>query len=176
MNVLLTINKKTFFILIIFLTTTTHISAQKSDSTFWNQVRFGGGLGLNFGDNYFSATIAPSAIYEFNKHIATGLGLNATFNNQKGHFKTTILGGSLIALGNIFQTFQLSAEYEHLHVNRRYNVNLGIPDDRYWSPALFLGAGYRSRNVTFGIRYDILYNHTKSIYADSWMPFVRFYF
>ncbi|MFL1011062.1 alpha-ketoglutarate decarboxylase [Flavisericum labens] len=150
--------------------------AQEKNNKFWDQVRFGGGLGLNFGDGFFSATIAPSAIYEFNKHFASGIGLNATFNNQKSVYKSTILGGNLIALANIIDAFQLSAEYEQLHLNRRYNVNLNITDDSYWAPALFLGAGYRSGSITLGVRYDLLYDETKSVYADPWMPFIRFYF
>ena len=71
---------------------------------------------------------------------------------------------------------QLSTEFEELNVNRRYDINLNIQDENYWSPALFLGVGYRSGNVTFGIRYDVLYDKDKSIYFDPWAPFVRFYF
>ena len=71
---------------------------------------------------------------------------------------------------------QLSTEFEQLNVNRKYNVNLNIEDDNYWIPALFLGVGYKSGNVTIGIRYDVLYDNEKSIYADPWAPFIRFYF
>ena len=41
-------------------------NAQETRSQFWQQVRFGGGIGLSFGDGFFSGTLAPSAIYEFN--------------------------------------------------------------------------------------------------------------
>jgi len=176
MNLILSINKKTIFFLIIISFCFQNTIAQEAKSYFWNHVRFGGGLGLNFGDEFFSATIAPSGIYEFDKNFALGLGLNATFNNQKSVYKSTILGGSLIGLYNPITDIQLSAEFEQLNVNRRYNVNLNIRDDNYWIPALYMGAGYRSGNVTFGIRYDVLYNNEKSIYADPWAPFVRFYF
>ncbi|GAA3645714.1 hypothetical protein GCM10022397_33280 [Flavivirga jejuensis] len=150
--------------------------AQQKNSYFWSHVRFGGGIGLNFSNNFFSGTLAPSAIYEFDKPFALGLGLNGTFDNQKGVYKSTILGGSLLGLFNVIDEIQLSAEFEQLNVNRRYNFNLNIPNENYWSPALFLGAGYRNGNVTFGIRYDVLYDENKSIYIDPWVPFVRFYF
>jgi len=176
MNLILSINKKIVLILIITFFCFQNTTAQEVKSYFWNQVRFGGGLGLNFGDGFFSATIAPSAIYEFDKNFALGLGLNVTFNNQKSVYKSTILGGSLIGLYNPIKDIQLSAEFEQLNVNRRYNVNLNITDDNYWISALYMGAGYRSGNVTFGIRYDVLYDDEKSIYADPWAPFVRFYF
>ncbi|WP_242202928.1 alpha-ketoglutarate decarboxylase [Aestuariivivens insulae] len=173
----LTNNQKTKVCLITFvLGFFGYLSSQESQKDFWNHVRFGGGLGLNFGDGYFSSTIAPSAIYEFNDAFALGLGLNASFVNLKREYKSTILGGSLIGLFNIVNEVQLSAEFENLNVNTRYNVNLNLPRDNYWVPALYLGAGYRSGNVTLGIRYDVLYDKNKSIYIDPWAPFVRFYF
>ncbi|WP_303318726.1 alpha-ketoglutarate decarboxylase [Flavivirga abyssicola] len=170
------INKKTLLIIFVVLFSLNHLIAQQETNHFWSHVRFGGGIGLNFGNDFFSGTLAPSAIYEFNKSFALGLGLNGTFDNQKDVYKSTILGGSLIGLYNVINEIQLSAEFEQLHVNRRYNTNLNILNDNYWSPALFLGAGYRSGNVTFGVRYDILYDDNKSIYIDPWVPFVRFYF
>lgn len=153
-----------------------NISGQEAKSNFWNHVLYGGGIGLNFGDGFFSATIAPSGIYEFNNTVALGVGLNATFNNQKSVYKSTILGGSIIGLFNVIRELQLSAEFEQLNVDRNYNVNLNIEDENYWVPALFIGVGYRNGNVTFGVRYDVLYDEEQSIYRDPWMPFVRFYF
>ncbi|CAH8281304.1 hypothetical protein EV196_101385 [Mariniflexile fucanivorans] len=152
------------------------LNAQENKSDFWNQVRFGGGIGLSFGDNFFSATLAPSAIYEFNNQVALGFGLNGTYNKQKDFYKSTILGGSLIGLFNPVDQIQLSAEFEELHVNRRFDNNLNLENDTYWSPALYVGAGYRNGHVTFGVRYDLLYDENKSIYANAWAPFVRFYF
>lgn len=167
------------YILLIFVmitATTITMQGQENKDDFWSHVRFGGGFGLGFGDGFFSATLAPSAIYEFNETVALGVGLNGTINNQKNVYKSTILGGSFIGLLNVIPELQFSAEFEQLNVNRRYNVNLNIPDDNYWSPALFLGAGYRNGNVTFGVRYDVLFDENKSIYANAWVPFVRFYF
>src|SRR5690606_12956806 len=146
-------------------------SQQNND--FWNHVRYGGGIGLNFGSGFFSGTLAPSAIYEFNEAVALGLGLNGTITNRKGFYKSTIYGGSIIGLINVIPELQLSAEFEQLKVLRSYDAFYNLPNDDYWSPALFLGIGYRSGNITFGIRYDLLFNDDKSIYADPWMPFVR---
>lgn len=149
-------------------------SVQSND--FWKHVRFGGGIGLSFGDGFFSGTLAPSAIYEFNPQFALGVGLNGTYNSRKNFYKSTIFGGSFLGLYNPIQEIQLSAEFEELNVNRKWESHLLIADENYWYPALFVGAGYRTRNVTIGIRYDVLYDKGKSIYADPWMPFVRVYF
>ena len=42
---------------------------------FWSHVRFGGAVGLNFGNNYTEITLAPSAIYDFNRYFSLGVGL-----------------------------------------------------------------------------------------------------
>jgi len=165
--------------LLIFLLLGTNFvlsQEQKEPSNFWNNVRFGGGLGLNFGDDFFYGSISPSGIYEFNNYFALGLGLNATFINQKNSSKSTILGGSLISLFNVVPEFQISAELEQLNVSTKYSALLDINDENYWIPALFIGAGYRSNNATIGLRYDLLYNDDKSLYISPWVPFLRFYF
>jgi hypothetical protein len=151
-------------------------SAQETRSQFWQQVRFGGGIGLSFGDGFFSGTLAPSAIYEFNDQLAFGVGLNGSYNTLKNNYKSTIIGGSVLSLFNVIREIQISSEFELLNVSRNYDSSLGFADENYWYPALFLGGGFRSNNVTFGIRYDVLYNIDRSIYANAWAPFVRVYF
>lgn len=175
-NLILLVIRKFILAFIVALLSFQIAKAQSSNSNFWSHVKYGGELGLNFGDSFFSATISPSAIYQFDDAFALGLGMNATFNNQKNFYKSTILGGSLIGLYNVIPEIQLSAEFEKLNVNRKYEANLNLPNDNYWYPALFIGAGYRTGNVAFGIRYDVLYNREKSIYSEAWAPFARFYF
>ena len=150
---------------------------QKNKSDFWEHVRFGGGIGLGFGDGYFSGTLAPSAIYQFDNQFALGVGLNASYFKRDNLFKSTVLGGSLIGLFSPIREIQLSSEFEQLHVNRDFDQNnVSNADTKYWYPALFLGAGYRQGNFTIGIRYDVLYDEDKSIYGNAWMPFVRVFF
>ncbi len=153
------------------------VSPVKERSAFWSNVRFGGGIGLSFGDGFFSGTLAPSAIYVHNNKWANGIGLNLSYASSRDFFKSTILGGSVITLFNPVELLQLSAEFEELYVNRDFDeAFVGNADDEYWYPALWFGAGYRTGNVTFGIRYDVLYDDDKSIYSDPWHPFVRVYF
>ena len=170
------IHKKAILILLVFLGFHNLMVAQQQTNDFWNHVRFGGGIGLSFGSGFFSGTLAPSAIYEFNPTVAVGVGLNGTISNSKNFYNSTILGGSLIGLVNVIPQLQASAEFEELHVNRKYDSNIILADETYWIPALYLGLGYRSGNVTFGVRYDVLHDRNKSVYADPWIPFVRFYF
>ena len=165
-------------ILFTFCLNSIHAQQKINTSTanFWNHVRFGGGIGLSFGDGYFSGTVAPSAIYQFDTNVALGIGLSASYYKREERYKSTVLGGSIIGLFNPINEIQLSSEFEQLNVNRKFENNLNLEDDNYWYPALFLGAGYRSGNFTVGVRYDVLYDEDKSIYADPWMPFIRVYF
>ena len=169
--------KKVFKVL-FFIGATSFCFGQNTGikSEFWNKVRYGGGIGLGFGNNTFNLAVSPSAIYQANDQLAMGLGL--AFNYSKfRESKLAAYGGGLMTFYNPIRPIQLSAELEQLRVNRSFEV-VGAPnlEDNYWSPALFLGVGYSNRNVTVGIRYDVLYDNEKSIYADPWMPFVRVYF
>lgn len=147
---------------------------QNTKNDFWNNVRFGGGLGLGFTNGGFNGFIAPSALYQFNAQFATGIGLNFNYSKFED-YKFLAYGGSVLSLYNPVRYIQLSAEFEQLRINRSFALDDANSESNYWSPALFLGVGYSNRNVTFGIRYDVLYGN-KSIYADAWMPFVRVYF
>ena len=142
---------------------------------FWEKVSFGGGLGLSFGDGFFSGTIAPSAIYNFNEKFALGVGLNGTYAKDD-FYKATIFGGSIISLYSPIRNLQISAELEELNVSRTFETFDGDYKENYWYPALYMGLGYRSGNLTIGLRYDVLYDREKSIYADPYSPFIRFYF
>ena len=145
------------------------------NSDFWNQVYFGGNLGLGFGNNSFNASISPSAIYQATDQFGVGLGIN--FNYAKFRdAKLVAYGGSILSLFNPIRALQFSAELEQLRVYRELELDGGNLEENYWSPALFLGIGYGNRNVTVGIRYNVLHDQQKSIYADAFMPFVRVYF
>ena len=162
----------------LFFTTIT-IAQQTSmppqpENQFWKNVQIGGGLGLGFGSGYTDISIAPSAIYNFNEYAALGLGLQYKYLKQKDYYASHLYGGSIIGLLNPIRQIQLSAELEQLRVN----VNLegsNSNSQNYWNTALFIGAGYRSGNVTIGARYNVL-DDKNSIYGSAFMPFVRVYF
>ncbi len=168
------VTKLSFFMLI--LCGCTAVFAQQSNARFWDSVRFGGGLGVGFGNGTTAISLSPSALYQFDDQFALGVGLNGSYLSRSDEYNSWILGGSIIGLFNPVRQLQLSAELEPVHVDINYDGRLAIEDENYWYTALFLGAGYRTGNVTFGIRYDVLYDEDESIYADPWLPFVRFYF
>ena len=157
--------------------TTAQDSTLVKKSDFWKNVRFGGGLGLSSTSNFFTLGVSPSAIYDFNDQVSLGLGLNYTYNKFDNRYKSNIYGGSVIGLFNPVREVQISGEFEQLFVNRKFEGTLSdLKDDSYFSPALFLGAGYRTNNVTIGARYNVLFDKEKSVYGDAIVPFVRVYF
>lgn len=144
-------------------------------NSFWDHVSFGGGLGMGFGNETFNIAVSPSAIYHLNEKLAFGTGIS--FNYSK--FQTSKLfayGGTLMTFFNPIRPLQLSAEFEELRVNERYEYFGTNYNYDYWSPALFLGAGYSTNNVTIGLKYDVLYDDRTSIYGTPLMPFIRVYF
>jgi hypothetical protein len=142
-----------------------------NNPSFWSNVRYGGGVGLSFGNDAFLISLTPQAIYQINDFLAAGVGLNYTYS-KVGDTSFNALGGSLITLANPVAALQLSAEFEQLYVNQDF----GFFSEDYWVPALYLGIGYAAGPVTFGIRYDVLYDDFKSLYSTPWLPFVRVYF
>jgi len=171
---------KSLIVLFTFLFTSITFAQEeppKEKSEFWKNVRFGLGGGISTGNGFFSGTLAPNAVYQFDKNFGLGVGLNGTYNKRKGFSKSTIIGGSILGLYNPIQDIQLSAEFEQLNVNQKFEGLLSSATDRnYWVPALLVGAGYRTKFATVGVRYDLLYDEGKSVYANALVPFVRVFF
>jgi len=167
--------KSVLKLVFLFIGFTVMGQSSRMNNDFWSHVYFGGGIGLGFTNGGFNGSISPSAIYRFNDQFATGASLN--FNYAKyNEDKLLAYGGSILSLFDPVPFLQLSVELEQLHINRTLALVGATIEDNYWSPALFLGIGYRNQNITFGLRYDILYDNDKSIYANALMPFVRIYF
>lgn len=148
----------------------------QQDSSFWPKVRFGGNVGIGFSNESFNAILAPAAIYDFNEQFSAGVGIHFGYSDFR-NFEAFNYGASLIGLYNPIPVIQLSAEFEEMGVSRTIKI-IGQEDisDTYWYPALFLGAGYRFGAVSLGLRYDVLYDNEKSIYASAYAPFFRVFF
>jgi hypothetical protein len=168
--------KMTLFLACFFIGSLSCLSQNQSPkSDFWKKVRFGGGIGFNFTNGGFNGSIAPSAIYQFNDIFAAGIGANVNFykfNNQK----FWAYGPSAIVLANPIPQIQISGEIEQLRINSSTQTVNGTIESDFWSPALFIGAGYRTNYATVGIRYNLLHDNQNSIYLNAWVPFVRVYF
>lgn len=143
-------------------------------NSFWDKVQFGGGLGLSIGSGYTDISVSPSAIYNINSVVAVGTGLQFGYVSAKDDYDSTIYGASIIGLVNPIPEIQLSVELEQIKIKTDYE-DYDVSDS-FWNTGLYLGAGYRTANVTVGVRYNVLFDENKSYYNDAFMPFVRVYF
>lgn len=161
----------TFFIFLLI----SGFGFAQNESEFWKHTRFGGTAGLSFSNMYFQASLQPSAIYDFNRYFSAGVGAYFSYLSEKDVQKSTILGPSVIALANPTDYLQISAELLPLYINTKYDDRFLIEDEGYWNTSLFIGLGYTTGPVTFGIQYNVLYKEDESIYSTPYMPFVRVY-
>jgi hypothetical protein len=152
-------------------------TAPQSRNPFWENVQFGGGLGLSFGSGYTDISIAPSAIYNVNPYLAVGLGLQGSYVSSSGYYDSAIYGVSLLTYINPIPQIQLSINLNESRVNNNYQIQGGGNySEDFWNTALFLGAGYRTGNVTIGLAYNVLFDENDNVYGDALTPFVRAYF
>ncbi len=150
-------------------------STPQVENSFWNSVRFGGSLGLNFGNGNFTGIIAPAAIYDFNSIVSAGVGLSGAYASQS-RFNASSFGGSVITMVRPVRFLQLSAEFEELYITRNYKLDGSNLKEQDWVPALWAGLGFTTGNVVTGIRYNLLHDSNKSFYSSAFMPFVSVYF
>lgn len=144
---------------------------QLPQPNFWDNVRFGGGLGFGFGTDITTINVSPSAIYDFDNGFALGLSFGYLYA-KNGDIKSNVLSPGLITLYNPAEQVQLSAEFEHLFISQKF----GSTSFKYDYPALYLGVAYRTGWAAFGVRYDVLYDERDSIYASAFSPIIRVYF
>jgi len=165
--------KYRFLIVIIIVSFNQNFSQEdaKNKGSFWQNVQFGGGINIGFSNNVTNLGISPSAIYNFNENFSAGLGVSYLYAKDK-RFEDAlnVYGGSLIALYRPIKEIQLSSEFEEIILNQSGFKSRNVE-------ALYLGAGYSvGRNITIGVRYDVLYDSNTSIYGSPFSPIVRIYF
>ncbi|WP_396173211.1 hypothetical protein [Flavobacterium sp.] len=153
-----------------------YVGVQQPKSDFWRHVQFGGGFGLSMGNDFTNITVAPIAIYNFNEKFAFGTALQYSYINQENFYKSNVFGGSLIGLFNPIPQIQLSLELEEVNVSNTYQDFVGEFKDNFWYTGLYVGAGYRTNNVTLGFRYNLLFDKNIDLYGDAFMPFIRVFF
>ena len=160
--------KKIFFTLILI----TSLTSYSQRGNFWDNVRYGGGFTLGFGNNQTTIGISPSAIYDFDNGFALGAGVGYLFS-EINDFSTSVYSTSIISLYQTEFDIQFSGEFDY-YFAKQSTFNGGSINTNF--PALHLGIAYNQGRFAFGIRYDVLYDENKSVFASPISPVVRFYF
>lgn len=160
------------YLFLVFLSFSFIAMSQQKKSEFWENVRYGGGFSMSFG-NQTTIGISPSAIYDFDNGFSLGAGVNYVYS-EIGSVTTNVYGGSIISLYQIPKIgIQLSGEFEQSFAKQKDNLGNSITTN---FPALYFGAAYNKGRFALGFRYDVLYDENKSVYASAFSPIVRFYF
>lgn len=155
-------------------TTTYNPNFQNSNQYFESYWGFGGSLGFSFWSDGTDILIAPKAFYNISPILKTGFGLTYIYSDYETNFssyKNNSFGGSLFFAVRPINFIQISAEYEGLQTYRS-----GTFDDEYWNNSIYLGLSLISGRVSFGLRYDVLYDNQKSPYSSAVNPVIGFYF
>lgn len=149
----------------------------KLEKPFWDNVKFGGGINLGFSSTSTNLGVSPSAIYQFNDQFAAGVSVHFGYSSfDRNDAKQFNYGASTLFLYNPLEVLQLSAELEQTFVNSTIRISGQKISDNFNFPAFYIGAGYRLGNLSAGLRYDLLYRESRSIYSSALGPFVRVYF
>lgn len=171
---------KNFLLFIISLTLgTTAFSQINQNQTLTNNWRFGGGIGLSFGNNsYFGFNVSPSVGYMVSNNVE--LGATAGYQYAKNDYSKLNLfnAGPYINFFPIENIF-LRANYMYYTGKQEYNDRTPYYNTMYESnldeSALWLGAGYQSGGpVRFqaGVMYNVLYKENESIFSSGFQPFM----
>ena len=125
--------KKVIIIFFTILLSTSICSQQKSN--FWENVSYGGGIAIGFGNNNSTIGISPSAIYNFNNGFALGAGLGY-LRSRINDFTTTAYNTSIISLYQTNFGIQFSGEFEYYFARQRDNFEIisygtGSGNDEY---------------------------------------------
>ncbi len=170
--------KKILFLAALIFLTFNSSKAQTtatSPSNFWKNVQFGGGLQLNIGSGFTNIGVSPSMLYNVNEFVSVGTGLQVSYVSATNNYSSLIYGINLTTLFNPLESVQLSIDLEQLKVNTTFD-NSAFAKQSFWNTGLWLGAGYRTNNITIGGRYNVLFDKNKSVYSNAFLPFVRVYF
>jgi len=147
---------------------------ERKNYTYERSWSFGGNLGLSFWNGGTDILIAPKAYYNVSPKFLTGFGVTYIYSDYKDEFfgyNQNSFGASVMAAVRPVPMLQLSVEYEGLQTNRG-----GYAADEYWNNAIYLGASFVSGPVSFGFRYDVIYDAERSVYGSAFNPVIGFYF
>jgi hypothetical protein len=154
-------------------------SSPRRNNNILDRIRFGGNLGLQFGNPTF-INISPRIYYLATDKIWLGIGGTYMYTRYKAPFvpfETSTYGGNLSVTYQIFQPIFLQAEYEPLNFDS-YNPIAG-EYERIWVQGVLLGGGISQQIGRGAVFLSALYNVTwldanRSFYGSPWVIRIGF--
>ena len=157
-------------------------SGKKPKTSFWDNVYFGGDLGLAFG-SVTSINIAPEMGYIFNEKLSAGGGIIYQYyslTSTVNPFSTSVYGGKIFGRYFIWEDLFAIGITEIVSLESRYYDYSGEfqNQNRFWIASPLVGAGYMQRfSSKGGISIMVLFNLNSSrnspYYYYDGMPIIR---
>jgi hypothetical protein len=146
------------------------------DGNFWDNVRFGGNIGLQLGNPTY-ILLSPSIAYVpqadfLDEKLMIGLGATYIYSKVKYadvSYSSNIYGGRIF--GRYLITDNIFAYTEFESLNAPYYIN--ISNDRTWVNSFFVGGGYQQNignrsGFTVSILYNLAWTPNNIIYSSPW--------
>jgi hypothetical protein len=143
-------------------------------SNFWNRTRFGGNVGLQFGNPTF-INLSPRVYYLPTEKLWLGVGVTYMYTQWKAPyvpFETSTYGANISVTYQVFNPLFLQAEYEPLNFES-FNRFEGTYE-RIWVHGLLIGGGISQPVGRGAVFFSALYNVTwkdadRSFYGSPWV-------
>lgn len=183
--------KKIYFLIIMFLIanisfaqefiTEDEATGNTSKVSFWDNVYFGGDLGMSFG-SYTYVNIAPEAGYIFTDRFSAGVGIIYQYynlNSTVNPYKTSVYGGKVFARFFVWESLFLYGVTEIVSLESRYFDYTGQfeSQNRFLMASPLVGVGYFQRfSNKGGVALMLLFNLNQSRnspYYNYPMPIIR---
>ena len=145
-------------------------------TSFWDNVRFGGNIGLQLG-NPINILLSPSMAYlpqaDFlDDKLMLGVGATYIYSRVKYadvNYSSNIYGGRVFGRYLITNNIFGYTEYESLNAPNYLNVS----NDRMWVNSFFVGGGYQQSigersGFTVTVLYNLAWIPTNIIYSSPW--------
>jgi len=150
------------------------ICALSQETSKW---RFGGGIGLGFGNNnYFGIAVSPFVGYEITPQLEAGITVGYQYSKWSNSKQNLFNGGPYLNYYPIPSLFA-RAHYEYYTGTHKieYGYESASSKHHFNESALWLGGGYRSTGkIQFyaGMMYNVLYDHDSSLFSTGLRPII----
>ena len=176
-------NKSTFVLLVILISTATAALAQKGDgyevekgkSNFMSRVYKGGGFSLGGGSQAIAINFSPMVGYMITSKLSAGLGASYQYYKIRNtDFQDNRYGGKVFLRQNIVNPVFIYSEYNFLNYG-----DLVVTSVRNVATRFLVGGGISQplggmASINFIGSYDLIYDAFSSPFDSPWVFSVFF--
>jgi hypothetical protein len=143
---------------------------------FWDNVRFGGNIGLQFG-NPTNILLSPSMAYVpqsdfLDNKLMIGIGITYLYSRVKYadiNYSSNVYGGRLFGRYLIIDNIFAHTEFESLNAPNYVKIS----NNRTWVNSFFVGGGYQQSignrsGFSITVLYNLAWTPTNIIYSSPW--------